>query len=75
MQYREKRICWFIQYFPKDNANYEDCPIGLLLLTTFEVLMEENSCFGQITINSGHIIKIGKPLSYFPKCHKLNGLK
>ena len=67
--------CSIGRYLPKDNANYMDCHRGLLLLATFEVLMEENSCVGQITINSGHIIKIGKPLSYFPKCHKLNGLK
>lgn len=54
--------------------------MGLLLLSAFEVLMEENNCLGQTTINSQHVIKARKPLYYFPKeflskCHKLTSLK
>lgn len=42
MQYEGEEDMLVYSIFPKDNANYEDCPIGLLLLTTFEVLMEVN---------------------------------
>ena len=40
--------------------------MGLLLLSAFEVLMEENNCLGQTTINSQHVIKARKPLNFLP---------